>query len=151
MLLTMFRSERSASNGDLHSINDISFSESAVPHVCLGCDTSLCCSLVCYVTDVSCCIALFTLSAGTSWQIPNKSLGFCHASPSRKTITRLQAPRQYLFDNKVCGQLCPKSVPPPDNMHSLGELPVNIGIRVFQLVTYFSYTYCNKMICCQLC
>ena len=44
MLLTMFRSEGSASNGDLHSMNDISVSESAVLHVCLACDTSLCCS-----------------------------------------------------------------------------------------------------------
>ena len=61
MLLTMFRSEGSASNGDLHSMNDISVSESALPRVCLACDTSLCCSLVWYVTDVSCCIALFTL------------------------------------------------------------------------------------------
>ena len=44
MVLTMFRSEGSASNGDLNSMNDISVSESAVPHVCLACDTSLCCS-----------------------------------------------------------------------------------------------------------
>ena len=37
-----------------------------------------------------------------------------------------------MFDKKVCGQSCPKLVAPPDNMHSLGEMPVNIGIRVFQ-------------------
>ena len=44
MLLIMFRSEGSASNGDLHSMNDISVSESALPHVCLACDVYLCCS-----------------------------------------------------------------------------------------------------------
>ena len=31
MLLTMFRSEGSASNGDRHSMNDTTCSESAVP------------------------------------------------------------------------------------------------------------------------
>ena len=62
----------SASNGD-HSMNDTTFSESAVPHVCLACNTSLCCSLVWYVTDVSCCIALFTLvQAGTGRYQPSR-------------------------------------------------------------------------------
>ena len=71
-------------------------------------------------------------SAGRSWQIPNRLVCFCNTSPSRKTPTRRQAPRQYMFDSKVCGHPCPKLVAPPDNMHYMGELLVNIGICVFQ-------------------
>ena len=65
------------------------------------------------MTDVSCCIALFTLvQAGLA-------------------DTKQIAGVLYLFDNKVCGQSCPKLVA-PDNMHSVGELHVNIRMRVFQ-------------------
>ena len=49
--------------------------------------------------------------------------------------------RFLVFDNKVCGQPCSKLIAPPDNMDTLGELPVNIGIVSSNLVIYFRYTY----------
>ena len=91
-LMTMFRNEGSASNGDLHSMNDISLSESAVHLVCFACETSvLFTRLICDWCQLMHRIVHFR--AGRSWQIPNKSLGFCHAPSSRKTITRFQVPR----------------------------------------------------------
>ena len=117
----MFRSEGSASNGDPHSMNDISFSESSVPHVCLACGTSLCCSFIWYVTDVSCCIALFTL---VQVGLGRYQTGRC-VSVMLLPLVRLPLVFRLLVSTCSITRYA-------DNMHSLGELPVNIGIRVLQ-------------------
>ena len=123
----MFRSEGSASNGDLRPMKAISFLNQQCPLFALPV-IRIC------VTDVSCCIALFTLQAG----LGRYQTGRC---VSVILLPLIRLPLVFRLLVRTCSITRYADNPAqnwlflllsPDNMHYLGELLVNIGIRVFQ-------------------